>query len=147
MYKVNETLNYGEVFKFMQDYGCDFINARNELIIDAESNTYTGLKDATTIDHVKAKVLMNVCRPIYKGLPTKQAKRFLEKFNRYFNTELTREDMGLIYQHLCYGHMIVENMDFIHRGFPMYELKRMGAEGITYEDLHNPDNAIHPQSM
>ena len=147
MYKVNENLNYAEVFRFMKEYGCDCINENNELIIDLKTNTYTYLGDAPTIEHVKAKVLMSVCRPIYKGLPPRQANQFLRRFNDYFKTELTRDDMGLIYQHLCYGHMIIENVDFIQRGFPMNELKRMSAEGITYADLYNPDNTIHPQSM
>lgn len=75
------------------------------------------------MEDVKAKVLMSMCRPIGKGLELKHANRLLDRFNKYFNTNLTREDMRKIYCDLCYSSKLEENKDFIKRGFPMHELK------------------------
>jgi len=43
--------------------------------------------------------------------------------NRYYEQNLTREDMLSIYIELCYINKFEELKSFIQRGFPMEELK------------------------
>lgn len=119
------TLNYNEVFQFMREFGVDFINRYNELIIDEPTNTYVGIENCKDIEDVKTYVVFALCRPIGKGLEDYPAKRLLNRFNNYFGTELTREDMRLMYGELCYTHKLNEFKDFIKRGFPINELKVM----------------------
>lgn len=122
-YKISDNLNMNEVFNFLQEFRCDFINFAGEIIIDNLTNTYTSIINCESMDDVKAKVLMSMCRPIGKGLELKHANRLLERFNKYFNTTLTRNDMLKIYRDLCYSSKLEENKDFIKRGFPVHELK------------------------
>jgi hypothetical protein len=117
------SLDYNEVFQFMKDFGIDYINRYNELIIDETTNTYVGIRYCNNIDDVKTYVVFALCRPIGKVLEDKPAKRLLNRFNNYFGTELTREDMLLMYGELCYESKLGEFRDFIKRGFPMSELK------------------------
>lgn len=122
-YKVSDNLNLNEVFKFMQEFGCDFLNCTGEIIIDQLTNTYTSIIGCESVDDVKARILMSMCRPIGKGLDLYHANRLLDRFNKYFNTELTRNDMLKIYRDLCYSSKLEENKEFIKRGFPVHELK------------------------
>lgn len=117
-------LDYTEVFQFMQDFGIDILNRFNELIIDEPTNTYATISECENIEDVKMRVVFNLCRPIGKGLEIKQANRLLKKFNEYFQTELTREDMRLMYGELCYRDKFEEFKDFIKRGFPIEELRK-----------------------
>lgn len=120
---MNSKLNYNEVFQFMQDFGIDFLNRFNEMIIDYETNTYADIKECEDIEDVKMRVVFNLCRPIGKGLELPKANMLLRKFNTYYSTELTRDDMRLMYGELCYRHKFDELKDFIKRGFPIEELK------------------------
>jgi hypothetical protein len=121
---MEETLNYNEVFQFMRDFGVDFLNRYEELIIDEPTNTYVCIKNCKNIEDVKLYVVFSLCRPIGKGLEDKPATRILGRFNKYFNTNLTREDMRLMYGELCYETKLDHFKDFIRRGFPMEELKK-----------------------
>jgi hypothetical protein len=118
-------LNYNEVFQFMRDFGIDILNKYNELVIDNKWNIYTNIDTCQTIDDVKTHVIFSLCRPIGKGLDSKDAKRLLHKVNKYFKVNLTREDMRLMYAELCYRSKVEEFKEFINRGFPMEELKKV----------------------
>lgn len=120
---MENTLNYPEVLAFMKEFGADFINSSNELIIDERTNTYFALRPCTSLDDVKVMVVFALCRPIGKGLEKKEAKRLLKLVNNYFGSELSREDMRLMYAELCYMHKLDEFKSFIDRGFPIEELK------------------------
>lgn len=117
------SLNYNEVMVLMKDFGIDFLNRYNELIIDEPSNTYVNISDCEDIEDVKTYVVFALCRPIYKGLGEKASNRLLNRVNKYFETSLTKEDMGLMYQALCYKSKVNEFKEFIQKGFPMAELK------------------------
>lgn len=119
---MNEKLNYNEIVKFIKEFGVDLINQSGELIIDEPTNTYASIKHCEDIDDVKTAVIYALCRPIGKGLDDKTAQRLLDRVNNYFNTLLTKEDMLLIYQKLCYVREVQRFKDFIKRGFPMNEL-------------------------
>jgi|GEM_PF-5952812 len=122
-HKLQPELNLNEVFQFMQEFKCDFINRFCEIIIDEPTNTYVSINECKSLDDVKARILMSICRPIGKGLELSHANRLLERFNKYFSTNLTRKDMLKIYRDLCYSSKLEENKEFIKRGFPVQELK------------------------
>ena len=117
------SLDYNEIFKFMRGIDADYLNPYGEIIIDEKSNTYAIIKDCETIEDVKMRVVFALCRPIGKGLEERPAKRLLKNLNKYFETELSRADMRLIYQELCYSSKQEEFKDFIKRGFPIKELE------------------------
>ncbi|MCL1696348.1 hypothetical protein [Lysinibacillus sp. BPa_S21] len=122
-HKLQPELNLNEVFQFMQEFKCDFINRFCEIIIDEPTNTYVSINECKSLEDVKARILMSMCRPIGKGLEISHANRLLERFNKYFNVKLTRNDMLKIYRDLCYSSKLEENKEFIKRGFPVHELK------------------------
>jgi hypothetical protein len=119
---MKEVLDYNEVFKFMVEFEVDFINRYGELIIDEPTNTYTSINGCKNIEDVKTRVVFSLCRPIGKGLENKPAMRLLKRLNNYFNVDLTKDDMRLMYGELCYVEKIDEFKRFIQRGFPMDEL-------------------------
>lgn len=119
---MEQTLDYGEVFKFMQEFQVDFLNRYQEMIIDEPTNTYVSIKSCKDIDDVKTFVVFALCRPIAKGLETRKANMLLKRVNQYFKMDLTREDMHLMYGELCYLEKFEQFKDFIKRGFPMHEL-------------------------
>ncbi|MFS0657472.1 hypothetical protein AB1L07_02440 [Niallia alba] len=121
-------LDYNEVFKFMKEFGIDILNQYGELIIDERTNTYVGIENCKDIEEVKLYVVYSLCRPIGKGLETRDANRLLKKFNKYFNVELTREDMRLMYGELCYMSKLEKFKEFIKKGFPVEELRLMSKE-------------------
>lgn len=120
-------LDYNEVFKFMKEFGIDILNSYGELIIDEKTNVYTFTTSCNDLDDVKTRVVYSLCRPIGKGLElqgkSRDADRLLMKVNKYFKTELTKDDMLLMYQDLCYERKLEYFKDFIKRGFPMEELR------------------------
>jgi hypothetical protein len=120
---MEKELDYNEVFKFMVDFGIDFINRYGELIIDQPTNTYTTIKQCKDMEDVKTHVVYALCRPIGKGLEDKPATRLLNRINAYFNVQLTKQDMKLMYNQLCYVQKLDEFKSFIQRGFPMNELE------------------------
>ncbi|MBM4765456.1 hypothetical protein [Bacillus sp. B15-48] len=120
-------LDYNEVVKFMKDFEVDLFNRFGELIIDEPTNTYTSIKKCKDIEEVELRVVYSLCRPIGKGLEQKDANRLLRKFNKYFNVNLTRSDLRLMYGELCYERKLDEFKDFIKRGFPINELKEVTA--------------------
>lgn len=73
------------------------------------------------------RVVYSLCRPIGKGLDKRPAERLLKRFNDYFETNLTREDMRLMYGELCYETKLDRFKDFVNRGFPIEELKEVTA--------------------
>jgi hypothetical protein len=93
------------------------------LIIDQPTNTYTTINQCKDIEDVKTHVVFSLCRPIGKGLEDKVATRLLKQVNNYFNVDLTKDDMRLMYQELCYTSKLDEFKSFIKRGFPMNELE------------------------
>jgi hypothetical protein len=117
-------LDYNEVFQFMKEFDIDILNKYEELIIDEPSNTYTSIKNCESIEEVKVHVVFSLCRPIGKGLESRTANRLLKNLNKYFNVNLTREDMRLMYQELCYIDKLDQFKEFIKRGFPVEELRR-----------------------
>ncbi|WP_442637934.1 hypothetical protein [Rossellomorea marisflavi] len=119
---MENTLNYPDVLAFMKEFGADYINSSNELIIDLRTNTYCELRPCKTLDDVKAMVVFSLCRPIGDGLEKKEAKRLLKLVNSYFGVELTRKDMRLMYAELCHISKLDELKSFIDRGFPIAEL-------------------------
>lgn len=125
--EMNSNLDYNEVFKLMEEFGIDFINRYGELIIDEPTNTYTTIKQCKDIEDVKTHVVFSLCRPIGKGLENKPATRLLKRVNNYFNVNLTKEDMRLMYGELCYIEKLDEFKSFMQRGFPMEELKDQQA--------------------
>lgn len=116
-------LNYNELYQFMREFGVDFLNMYGEMIIDNKTNTYTHITGCNDLDDVKTRVIYVMCRPIGKGLEKRDAFRLLKRVNDYFKTQLTKDDMLLMYQELCYERKLPEFKDFIKRGFPMDELK------------------------
>ena len=108
----------------MKEFDIDILNKYEELIIDEPSNTYTTIKNCKSIEDVKTHVVFSLCRPIGKGLEIRTANRLLKNLNKYFNVSLTREDMRLMYQELCYIDKLEQFKDFIKRGFPVDELRR-----------------------
>lgn len=119
---MNKDLNYNEVFGFMEEFGIDNINRFGELIIDVPTNTYVTIESCKDIDDVKTYVVFALCRPIGKGLRDRDANRLLDRLNSYFNSLLTKDDMLLMYQHLCYRSKIEQFKSFIQQGFPIAEL-------------------------
>lgn len=119
------TLNYNEVVNFMKEFGVDLLNRSDELIIDELTNTYTWIGNCEDIDDVKTKVVYSLARPIGKGLILVHATRLLNKLNKYFNTELTRDDMLTIYTKLCYERKLPEFKEFVMNGLSMTELKEV----------------------
>jgi len=122
-HKLQPELNLNEVFQFMQEFKCDFINRFCEIIIDESTNTYVSINECKSLEDVKARILMSMCRPIGKVLELSHANILLERFNKYFSTDLSRQDMRKIYVELCYSSKLEENKEFIKRGFPVHELK------------------------
>lgn len=120
-------LNYNEVVQFMVEFEADLLNRFGELIIDEPSNTYVIIKNCKDIEEVKLYVVYSLCRPIGKGLEERDANRLLQKFNKYFKVSLTRSDLRLMYQELCYESKLKEFKDFIKCGFPIEELKKVSA--------------------
>lgn len=116
------TLDYNQVFRFMNEFGIDYLNRFNELIIDEQHNIYTTLNHCQDIKDVETSVVYALCRPIGKGLSTGHAKRLLKKINKYFKVDLTVEDMRQLYVSMCYLNKFDEFKSFISRGFPMSEL-------------------------
>lgn len=123
-----ETLDYNQVFQFMQAFPVDYINKYGEMIIDEKTNMYSTFKDAKDFDDVLTHVVFSLCRPIAKGLEKKDAKRMLHRVNKYFKVNLTREDFDEMYGELCYMDKFDQFKDFIKRGFPMDELRKDGVE-------------------
>lgn len=121
------SLDYNGLVQFMKVFKIDYLNRFGELIIDEKTNTYTNIENCEGIDDVELHVVYSLCRPIYKGLDNKHATRLLKRVNDYFEVNLTKEDMGLMYQELCYTTKLEEFKDFIKRGFPMEELKNIPA--------------------
>jgi hypothetical protein len=125
--EIKKGLDYNELFQFMQEFKADFLNMYGELIIDEKTNTYTFINTCNDIEDVKTRVIYSLCRPIGKGLElqgkSQDATRLLKRVNDYFKIELTKEDMLLMYQELCYERKLGEFKYFIKRGFPMGELK------------------------
>lgn len=119
-------VDYNEVIQFMGDFRIDFINSYRELIIDEETNIYTSTSGCKDMEDVKMLVVFALCRPIAKGLPRGKAELWLKRLNKYFNVSLTREDMLLMYQKLCYRSKLEEFKEFIRKGFPIEELRREG---------------------
>lgn len=117
------TLSYNDVVKFMKEFGIDVLNRFDELIIDMTTNTYTYIGGCEDIDDIKTRVVYSLCRPIGKGLENRHANRLLKKINEYFNVNLTKDDMLLMYQELCYVTKLDEFKDFIKRDFPLEELR------------------------
>lgn len=124
-----EQLNYNDVFVFMKEFGIDILNRYNELIIDEPTNTYASINGCNDMEDVKMRVVYNLCRPIGKGLPDKAACRLLNKLNAYFGVSLSKQDMLLMYQELCYEKKSEEFKVFIKRGFPVNELKKIKKRG------------------
>lgn len=116
-------LDYNEVITFMKEFKIDLLNSYGELIIDEPTNTYTFITRCKDLDDVKTHVVYSLCRPIGKGLEKRPADRLLKRINDYFNVDLSKEDMLLMYQELCYVSKLDEFKDFVKRGFPMDELK------------------------
>lgn len=124
-------LDYNVVFQFMKDFEVDLLNRFGELIIDEPSNTYVSIRDCKDIEEVKTYVVFALCRPISKGLGEKASSRLLQRLNNYFNTQLTKQDCLLMYNHLCSVSKLDEFKDFIKRGFPVDELKEV-SESAGY---------------
>lgn len=122
------TLDYNEVFQFMKEFRIDLINRYGELIIDEPTNTYVSINNCKDIEDVKTYVVFALCRPIGKGLKDKDATRLLNRLNSYFEVKLTKADMLLMYQELCYVSKIEEFKSFIKRGFPIGELEKEGKQ-------------------
>ncbi|WP_121615232.1 hypothetical protein [Virgibacillus halodenitrificans] len=121
------SLDYNEIVNFMKDFKADFLNRYGELIIDEPTNTYAIIGKCKDISDVELYVVFALCRPIGKGLEEKDANRLLNKLNNYFNADLSRGDLRLIYRELCYVDKLDEFKDFIRRGFPMEELSWFNA--------------------
>lgn len=116
-------LDYNEIVQFMKDFKVDFMNRFGELIIDEPTNTYTTIEGCTNIKDVKTRVVFSLCRPIGKGLSKNASTRLLVRVNNYFKVNLTKLDMLLMYNELCYTSKMEEFKSFIERGFPMEELE------------------------
>lgn len=116
-------LDYNEVYQFMKEFEIDVLNRFDELIIDMTTNTWANIKGCEDIDDLKTRVVYSLCRPIGKGLEDKHANRLLVKFNKYFGTDLTRDDMRLMYQELCYPSELGKFKAFIKLGFPIDKLQ------------------------
>ncbi|WP_342532687.1 hypothetical protein MHB40_14635 [Lysinibacillus sp. FSL K6-0057] len=72
-HKLQPELDLNEVFQFMQEFKCDFINRFCEIIIDEATNTYVSINECRSLEDVKARILMTMCRPIGKGLELSHA--------------------------------------------------------------------------
>lgn len=119
------TLDFNEVMKFMKEFKVDLLNRFGEFIIDEPTNTYVGINQCKDIEEVKLYVVFALCRPIGKGLDERDANRLLKRFNEYFKVNLTRIDLLLMYQELCYMRELERFKDFVKRNFPMDELKKV----------------------
>lgn len=116
-------LDFNEVVKFMKEFKVDLLNRYGELIIDEPTNTYVSIDSCEDIEDVKTYVVFALCRPIYKGLDDKSSSRLLSRVNEYFNVNLTKQDMGEMYQKLCYRSKLGEFKAFVKLGFPMERLR------------------------
>lgn len=119
---MNIKVPFETALEVAQAFSCEFITVRGELIIDRKTNTYASLDECETKRDVEAKLLMAVSASLSCGDAAKKRKHILAKFNTYFNTNLTFDDMERIYAKLCYAGKLEENKSFIERGFPMEEL-------------------------
>ena len=118
-------VEYEEVFQFMKEFGIELMTHNKELIFDEKTNTYCSIEGCSDMWDVKTQAVYSLCRPIGKGLKVRDAERLLKRLNTYFKTSLTREDMRLMYQELCYNRKLGEFKGFIKRGFPMDELRKV----------------------
>lgn len=116
-------VDLNEVMKFMEAFGIEALTKRGELIFDYKTNTFAYIADCDDMEDVEMRVVFALCRPIAKGLDKPDANKLLEKVNDYFNSDLTREDMHLMYSELCYRDKFEDFKSFIKKGFPMHELK------------------------
>lgn len=122
MKTIKNELNYNEVLTFMKEFGVDCMTSNGELVFDIGTNTYADINHCRDIDDVKGTTIYNLCRPIGKGLDNQTANMLLSRVNDYFKTDLSRDDMRLMYRELCYRDKFEEFKSFVKRGFPMEEL-------------------------
>lgn len=122
-------LTHSEIIRFMRNFECDFINHNDEMIIDLDYNIYFCIDICDSVQDLEANTLLALCRPIGKGIEKRKRKwrELLERFNDYFGTQLTREDMCEIYVHLCYSRMGEAVKKFIADGFPMDRIEEYAA--------------------
>ena len=116
-------MDYNEVVAFMKAFKVDVLNRFDELIFDVPTKTFVSIDQCETIEDVIYISVFALCRPIGKELEEKDANRILSRMNAYFKTALTRNDLLLMYEKLCYLEKEREFKAFIAKGFPMEELK------------------------
>ena len=117
-----------EILTVSRGFEADFINTNGEIILDQKTNTYAIVMDCESLDEVNMRMVFALARPIHKSFSTVKSKKFLNALNRYFGTALSKEDMEIIYQKLCYHRKQKEFTEFIKQGFPMENLKE--GEGL-----------------
>lgn len=116
--------NYPYILEAMQKINmASFINVRGEVIWDLDTNTYMSNVAYLDTCQIDTNIVWSLARPIYKGLKPRKAKFFLENLNRYFSTNLTQEDMGVIYRELCYQGTYDQFQKFVKDGLNMEGLK------------------------
>lgn len=116
-------MDCNEVISFIKEFKIDSKNRYGELIIDEPTNTFVSIDNCKNIEDVKTYVVFALCRPIGKALDEVDAMRLLKRVNDYYKQNLSRQDMRLMYQKLCYVTKLDEFKSFIQRGFPMAELR------------------------
>lgn len=114
------------ILEVMRRFEIPFMTGAGELIIDVKKNVYCSTAGIESIEEIEASIVMSLTRPIYKGLPAKQALVLLEKVNKRYNTLLTRDDMGDMYTHLCRWHLLPAFQKFIADGFPVDRVAEYG---------------------
>lgn len=92
-----------EIKKLMKIWRKSFINNNFELILETRRNIYIILGMYSTVKEIKMNMLAWKSRPCVKGDDDKYLDDFREKFNKYFEKNWTKEEIGLIYQRFGNG--------------------------------------------
>lgn len=116
----NPHLDYNAVIQLMRDFGAESINKHDEVIFDYQYNIYASIRHCKSYEDVQATFFYAHCRPIGKQYADTFGPGMLKTtINPLFRSNLTVQDMRVIYRELCYPEKLENMKRFIQDDFPM----------------------------
>ena len=106
-----------DIIQLMKLFPGSFINSDLELILVPKENIYFRLEDVKSSIDLKCKVIAYLSRPSCKGTNNKVQKLCLARFNAFFNSTFSEEDMTEIYTYLGNNCNREKTIRFIHSGY------------------------------
>ena len=101
-----------------------FINKNDEFIAHPRTNQYFILKDCSTPEDIKCKVLEWLSRPAFKTQPYSQEWRnrkfhefMLNGINNFLDTSFTEEQIAVIYEHLGNAIRHKKTIEFVSNSY------------------------------